>query len=465
MKSFLLQAKISREMPFKLVIILTVWVAAIISSKCLSNNIGVWKSVTMGLIPSGGVLGGYESINTELYICRADNRIGRYHSDYKKCYLKNNDNEIDQTDDLYLLADIGHRVWTPAAKGMMPCNTIAIEGAPPTFVGRVKHKEHILPGPVNNGIIYVTYGNKAFSYSNSFEVLTVVPHSISLKEMESSFIYETNGKYLSFKVKSEKEVFIDFGGSNETMFRVAIGALSNRMTSIGTISDPLKTLVQTEGILDSNNTKGFWVRWIESNTLEFGVENQVDALLKLVDSQIMTINSVVFNSKHSKSEWQTADLLPRHPQFISLSKMESSNAYGTNGNYLPFKVKSEKEVFLNFGYNNETMFRVTIGALSNRMSSIGTISNPLRVFVQTTDILDSANFKGFWVRWIQTNTLEFGVDGKSEPLLKLVDVSINTINFVVFNSKDSKSEWEIGDLPKLLITTVEDGQFTRSAEC
>lgn len=88
------------------------------------------------------------------------------------------------------------------------------------------------------------------------------------------------------------------------------------------------------------------------------------------------------------------------------------------------------------------IFRVRIRA--DDESSIGTIPN----------ILDSNNFKTFWVRWTELNTMEFGVNGKEEPLLKFTDPEIDAINSVVFNSNDFKSEWQIADLRQYLSNSI-----------
>lgn len=107
----------------------------------------------------------------------------------------------------------------------------------------------------------------------------------------------------------------------------------------------------------------------------------------------------MFNSNDCKSDWETPDLNQYRAaatRSISLSEMESSNVYWTNQKYLAFKVKSENEAFLDFGVEKEMMFRVVIGSLFNRMSIIGTISDPFKTFVKTEKVLDSNNLKQFW---------------------------------------------------------------------
>ncbi|KAL5276904.1 hypothetical protein ACFFRR_002237 [Megaselia abdita] len=275
---------------------------------CLRNaGNNAWKPAQSNSVPAGSVLAGLEIANSgrrsNTYLSRAGDKFAKYNQGTGACYLNANGKEnIVNADQCQMLVDVGHTVWVPVANKTMPCNVIQT-GA--TFAGRANHGKQLLPGYISNGVIYVTYIGP-FNY-NVFEALTSVPQSLTLPFMKSSYIYKTSAKYLSFKVKSQDEVFVDFGVNNQLMFRLTIGALNNKVSGIGPLSDPMKYYEKTENILDGNSLRGFWVRWISNGVLEFGLDGKKTAI-SFYNSGVDSINSVMFSSNVRDSFWQIADL-------------------------------------------------------------------------------------------------------------------------------------------------------------
>lgn len=282
------------------------------SSSCLKNpKAGQWMRLDTGFLPPESVIGGQEITTgggfNNLYVCQFEGQTGKYQHDDKHCYTHQGDREIVHVSNFFILANIGDAVWVPVSNKIMPCNLIQTGDTNPSSVGRVRHNNFLTPGEIKDGILHVSYAFKAKGYG-VFEALTLVPHSISVSELKSSSPYRTNGYYLTFKVRSEDEVYVILGVNLEQMFRVTIGALENKISAIGPLNNPLKSYEKTTNILDSVIWRGYWVKWIKSHTLVFGAEGNTEPLVKLTDDNVDNINSVVFSSRNSKSEWKIPEL-------------------------------------------------------------------------------------------------------------------------------------------------------------
>lgn len=294
-------------MLFKLAVILSAAIG-IINCNCLNySKIGIWKKYESksSSFPSGSFLAGSEGSHS-LYVCRGEGKVGKYHENLRQCYIAKEDVEIE-AQEFEMLIDVGHTVWIPVINNEMPCNLIQ-SGDTSSYIGRTVYEEKLLlPGNVKNGILLVTYDRKVSEF-DVFEALSAVPQSLLLPTAITSSIFRTNVKYLTFKVTSEDEVVLYFGALNETMFRLTIGAFHNKVSGIGPIYDSFKSYEKTENILDPDESRGFWVRWTLTDTLEFGVEGNIKPLITYTDSKIQTISTVVFKSNDGESHWQIADL-------------------------------------------------------------------------------------------------------------------------------------------------------------
>lgn len=78
-----------------------------------------------------------------------------------------------------------------------------------------------------------------------------------------SIPFETLGNYLTFKVKSEDEVSIDFGIGSETKIRFTIGPHILKVFGQSSFS-------KTKQLINGTTWKSFWFRWISGNSLEIG---------------------------------------------------------------------------------------------------------------------------------------------------------------------------------------------------
>ncbi|KAL5293244.1 hypothetical protein ACFFRR_011791 [Megaselia abdita] len=300
-------------MSFRLAIVLLSVVATkvVYSSVCLKSPvIGQWVSGENGFVPPGSVLGGYQgSEKVDLYICRAGGIVGKYYNPNKMCYVQEN-KKIQSHKHYEILTEVGHTVWVPVAEKQMPCNLVQTGGTShaPTFAGRVTVEDDMIPGNVIDGEVYIPWTN-GNSYT-TFEALSAVPKTINLPAGRQSFVFGTSEKYLTFKVKSREEVYIDFGSNVEMKYRLTIGAFRNRVSGFGPLSDSLKVYEKTAEILSPTELNGFWVRWISGNTLEFGSEGVLKPLVVFSDAQLHLVNSVLFSSSSSKdSSWQIANLV------------------------------------------------------------------------------------------------------------------------------------------------------------
>lgn len=292
-------------------IILTVVLAASqVSSDCLKNaTVGVWEPASS---PEDAFIVGKET--TDTYFCRSPNGldVGKCIIGDKICYVERAGAEVRYTANQFdLLADVGQVVWTPVVNIIMPCNLVQLGSSPaiPLFAGRVLFATNkLMPGKVIDGTLTVTSASRIYKYT-VFEALTAVPQKVALSARQSSTLFATDSRYLSFKVRSGDAVTVDFGARNQKKYRLTIGTFGNRMSGIGPMDDPLQSFEKTDNILDPNELKGFWVRWVSNNLIEFGVEGVLNPLVKFSDDDVFTINTVVFSSGSHESFWQIPELL------------------------------------------------------------------------------------------------------------------------------------------------------------
>lgn len=278
------------------------------SSSCLENpNVGIWLFGEKGFLPPGSVLGGYQGDpSVDLYICRADEKVGKYFEPELACTAETDGRE-QKYSQYYVLTDIGHVVWVPVFRKQMPCNMIQSgETKIPTYIGRAYKDNFLIPGSIVDGVVSIPYNG--ISQYDDFEALTAVPKALSVASMKTSYVYNTSAKYLTFKVKSEDEVFVDFGVDNEMNYRLTIGTFGNKISALGHIGKPHTAYEKTLNILESKYLKSFWVRWVSSYTIEFGSEGNLKPLVNFSDYDISSINSIAFSSSSRDSYWQIADL-------------------------------------------------------------------------------------------------------------------------------------------------------------
>lgn len=76
------------------------------------------------------------------------------------------------------------------------------------------------------------------------------------------------------------------------------------------------------------------------------------------------------------------------------------------GQYLSFKVSAEEDISVWLGVHKKLKYKLTIGAMSNTVTSVGKIHTPNEMVVKSERILDKYEMKGFWLRWTSDNILE-----------------------------------------------------------
>lgn len=312
-------------MRFQLTVLLLLSVATgvVFSSVCLKTPIlGTWVHGENGYFPPGGVLGGFQGVDKEdLYICRVGDIVGKYYNPNKLCYIQENNGKIQSYPHYDILTDVGHTVWVPVDKKQMPCNLLQTGGNShsPTYAGRVEVEPgYLIPGNVIEGVVHIPWTN--VSKFETFEALSAVPKTLNLPVFKRSFVFGTTVKYLTFKVKSKDEVYANMGVNNEIKYRLTIGAFNNKVTAVGPVSSPVKVYEKSENILEGETLRGFWMRWISANTLEFGVEGVLKPIITFSDSNLHLVNSVVFESASKDSTWQIANM-PEWDNFKFVERM------------------------------------------------------------------------------------------------------------------------------------------------
>lgn len=124
---------------------------------------------------------------------------------------------------------------------------------------------------------------------------------------------------------------------------------------------------------------------------------------------------------------------------------KASMVYELSGQYLTFKVSAEGEVYILLGIHNQLKYKLTIGAMSNTVTSIGKIRSPNELVVKSETILDQFKMKAFWLRWTSQNILEFGIEGQVKPLLSYNKPGVHEIDSVEFAPVEG-NQWQIPGL-------------------
>lgn len=126
-------------------------------------------------------------------------------------------------------------------------------------------------------------------------------------------------------------------------------------------------------------------------------------------------------------------------------KIPENVVYALSGKYLTFRVNAGGTVRVLLGVDGIIRYIVNIGELMNSASSINKVNFPYKVVQKTEGILDNMEMKGYWLRWTSNNILEFGVEGKTLPLISYNDVGVHEIDSVQFSPIEG-NQWQIPNL-------------------
>ncbi|KAL5280061.1 hypothetical protein ACFFRR_004190 [Megaselia abdita] len=119
---------------------------------------------------------------------------------------------------------------------------------------------------------------------------------------ENDFSTELFGNYVTFRVRGRSEVTVKLL-SHTLCYEISIGVITNNYIGINECTKEFSsTVFVEEGLLDSKDSKGFWVYWNE-NGIMMGLERELEPRIRVGTTMIPKFHKVEYSSK-KKVDWK-----------------------------------------------------------------------------------------------------------------------------------------------------------------
>ncbi|XP_013106607.2 uncharacterized protein LOC106086465 [Stomoxys calcitrans] len=234
------------------------------------------------------------------------------------------------------------------------------------------------------------------------------------------------------------------------MYEIAIGGWNNTKSIIRKFGEqPDFAAAATPNILNNNEMRGFWVRWLD-NTISVGREGESQAFMSHKDPNLLPIKYVgICTAYGSTGSWLFDEIpingiVPYHPmkadlvgsqnmKFVKTPNEKKYKYYPAQGEIFTFNVCCTNDCHISLSTHMDwvtPIYEIAIGGWSNSKSIIRLIGKePNVVAAITPNIVNPNEMRGFWVSW-DNNVIQVGRTGESVPFMSYKDVNLFDIKYV-----------------------------------
>lgn len=207
----------------------------------------------------------------------------------------NNENLID----ILPVPEIG--VWTPYFNETIPDHAFLTE-LHKSYLVKIDEEAKSVFAFHNDSSQTTTFLNGS-SYEGRYEFIFTFT---DLKRFDD-FSTELFGNYLTFRVKGKHEVTVKFLSALQC-YEISIGVITNHFIGVNEcLKEFASTAYVEKGLLDSKESRGFWVYWSDSAIL-MGLEGDVKPKIKVETSITQQFYKVEYSCR-SKVEWKAPSFL------------------------------------------------------------------------------------------------------------------------------------------------------------
>ncbi|XP_073831690.1 uncharacterized protein [Musca autumnalis] len=275
----------------------------------------------------------------------------------------------------------------------------------------------------------------------------------------------TNGEF-RFKVCCSNDCHVALASEPQEggpMYEIAIGGWTNTKSVIRYVGkQPDVAAADTPKIVNSNEMRGFWVRW-RNQTISVGREGEISAFMSHNDPQLFDVKFIgICTAYGSTGSWlfddpNASSMGPNgsdleaieNMTFVKTPNEKKYKYYPARGEIFAFYACCANDCHISLSSHVDwvkPIYEIAIGGWANTKSIIRLIDQePDLVAVQTPDICNPNEMRGFWVRW-DKNCIQVGRKGEAVAFMSYQDANLFPIKYVgICTAYGSTGSWFVGE--------------------